>query len=132
EVKYYSRGMQLGLGFGIGAHLEPDVFVVDEALAVGDASFQTKCVERMTSMVTAGRTLIFVSHSLPIVQELCPNAVLLDRGRVAAAGPTAGVVAEYVDRLAESVVRDPRPRDRPAVGPLDAQQPTAERAPTTL
>jgi len=126
QVKYYSSGMQLRLGFAIAAHLEPDVFVVDEALAVGDASFQTKCVERMTSMVTAGRTLIFVSHSLPIVQELCPNAVLLDRGRVAAAGPTAGVVAEYVDRLADSVRRDPSPGDLLAVSRLNAQSPTGD------
>src|SRR5262245_16980813 len=126
QVKYYSSGMQLRLGFAIAAHLEPDVFVVDEALAVGDASFQAKCVERMTSMVTSGRTLIFVSHSLPIVQELCPTAVLLDRGRVAAAGPTAGVVAEYVDRLADSVRREPSPGDLLEISRLNARSPAGD------
>jgi ABC-type polysaccharide/polyol phosphate transport system ATPase subunit len=120
QVKYYSSGMQLRLGFAIAAHLEPEVFVVDEALAVGDASFQAKCVERMTSMVSAGRTLIFVSHSLPVVQELCPRAVLLDRGRVTASGDTAGVVAEYVDRLANSVRRAPSPGDVIEVTRLNA------------
>jgi lipopolysaccharide transport system ATP-binding protein len=126
QVKYYSTGMQLRLGFAIAAHLEPDVFVVDEALAVGDASFQAKCIERMTSMVSAGRTLIFVSHSLPIVQELCPRAVLLDRGRVEASGPTARVVAEYVDRLADSVRREPSPGDLLEVSRLNVQSPSGD------
>ena len=66
QVKYYSSGMQLRLGFSIASHLEPDVFVVDEALSVGDAAFQERCMERMTKLVRSGTTLIFVSHNLPI------------------------------------------------------------------
>ena len=103
QVKYYSSGMQLRLGFSIASFLEPEVFVVDEALAVGDAAFQAKCIQRMNDMVTDGRTLIYVSHSLASVQELCTKAVLLDRGRVVREGDAASVVQLYVDRLASSM-----------------------------
>jgi ABC-type polysaccharide/polyol phosphate transport system ATPase subunit len=99
EVKYYSTGMQLRLGFAIAAHIDPAIFVVDEALAVGDAAFQAKCIERLTAMVGEGRTLIFISHSLPMVQALCPRAVLLNNGRVEAEGASADVVQHYVRRV---------------------------------
>src|SRR6266566_443551 len=76
-VKMYSSGMQLRLGFAIASHLEPDVFVVDEALAVGDAGFQAKCVERMTRLVAGGRTLLFVSHNLSAVEAVCGRGIFL-------------------------------------------------------
>src|SRR4249920_3633634 len=87
-VKFFSSGMQLRLGFSIAVHLDPDIFVVDEALAVGDASFQVKCIQRMSSLVASGRTLLFVSHSLAVVRDLCPRGILLQRGRLTDIGPT--------------------------------------------
>jgi ABC-type polysaccharide/polyol phosphate transport system ATPase subunit len=98
-VKMYSSGMQLRLGFAIASHLDPEIFVVDEALAVGDASFQAKCLERMTRLVAEGRTLFFVSHALPAVAQVCQRAVLLDRGRVVTEGSAAQVVSSYVNQV---------------------------------
>jgi ABC-type polysaccharide/polyol phosphate transport system ATPase subunit len=100
-VKMYSSGMQLRLGFAIASHLEPEVFVVDEALAVGDASFQAKCIQRMTRLVAEGRTLLFVSHALPAVSQVCQRAILLDHGAVVTEGPAAEVVQTYVDRVSQ-------------------------------
>lgn len=99
QVKYYSTGMQLRLGFSVASHLEPDIFVVDEALAVGDVNFQAKCVERMTSLVRQGTTLIFVSHHLPAIESLCERGVMLDRGRVVADGPAKEVLAHYLSEM---------------------------------
>lgn len=98
-VKRYSSGMQVRLAFAVAAHLEPEVLIVDEVLAVGDAEFQRKCLGRMQDVSrSAGRTVLFVSHNMDAVQRLCTRAVLLERGRVVAAGPTAGVVAQYLAR----------------------------------
>jgi ABC-type polysaccharide/polyol phosphate transport system ATPase subunit len=98
-VKFFSSGMQLRLGFSIAVHLDPDIFVVDEALAVGDASFQVKCIERMTQLVRDGHTLLFVSHSLPVVREVCDRALLLDRGRVVEIGESGTVIDRYLDQV---------------------------------
>jgi ABC-type polysaccharide/polyol phosphate transport system ATPase subunit len=86
QVKYYSSGMQLRLGFSIAAHLEPDIFVVDEALAVGDANFQAKCVDRMSKLVRGGTTVLFVSHSLTAIESVCDRGMLLERGAVVTQG----------------------------------------------
>ena len=102
-VKMYSSGMQLRLGFSIAAHLDPDVFVVDEALAVGDAGFQVKCVERMTKLVQEGRTLIFISHTLPLIREVCTRGLLLQAGQVAFSGTANEVVTYYLDRVGHSI-----------------------------
>ncbi len=96
QVKYYSSGMQLRLGFAIAAHLEPDVFVIDEALAVGDASFQSRCVERMSELVRAGTTLLFVSHHLTAVEAVCDRALFLEDGRVRTLGPVRDTLREYL------------------------------------
>src|SRR5207248_4555509 len=96
-VKMDSSGMQLRLGFAIASHLEPDVFVVDEALAVGDAGFQAKCVERMTKLVAEGRTLLFVSHELSTVEATCERGLFLLDGQVAAEGTTHDVLRDYLD-----------------------------------
>ena len=106
-VKQYSSGMQLRLGFAVAAHLEPDVLLVDEAIAVGDAGFQYRCVERMTALVREGRTLVFVSHDMSAIETLCTRAILLRNGTIAADGPARDVVAAYLgavedDRLAAS------------------------------
>jgi lipopolysaccharide transport system ATP-binding protein len=95
-VKRYSSGMQLRLGFSIASHVDPDVFVVDEALSVGDAVFQAKCVERMSQFVSEGRTLIFVSHQLGAIEALCQRAVFLLGGRVITEGPVHEVLERYL------------------------------------
>lgn len=101
-VKQYSSGMQLRLGFSIAAHLEPDVLVVDEAIAVGDAGFQYRCVERMQRLVNEGRTLIFVSHDMSAVETLCERALLLSQGRVVDDGPASSVVRRYLERFEDA------------------------------
>jgi hypothetical protein len=105
-VKQYSSGMQLRLGFSIAAHLEPDVLLVDEAIAVGDAGFQYRCVERMSRLVREGRTLVFVSHDMSAVETLCSRAALLQSGRIVCEGKARDVVHEYLrgvhTRLADS------------------------------
>ncbi len=102
-VKMYSSGMQLRLGFAIASHLDPDIVVVDEALAVGDAGFQIKCVERMTRLVLEGRTLLFVSHTLPLVRTVCTRAMLLDAGKVVQCGSTDEVLDTYLRRVGAGV-----------------------------
>ena len=96
-VKRYSSGMQVRLGFAVAAHLEPEVLFVDEVLAVGDAAFQAKCLGRIEAIGASGRTVIFVSHSMPAILRLCPRALLLDHGRVIAQGPSHEVVRAYLE-----------------------------------
>jgi lipopolysaccharide transport system ATP-binding protein len=98
-VKRYSSGMQVRLAFAVAAHLEPEVLIVDEVLAVGDAEFQKKCLGRMQDVSRGdGRTVLFVSHNMDAVQRLCDRAVLLERGRAVAIGATPGIVAQYLAR----------------------------------
>jgi ABC-type polysaccharide/polyol phosphate transport system ATPase subunit len=99
QVKQYSSGMQLRLGFSVAAHLDPEIFVVDEAISVGDAGFQNQCVERMTLLSREGRTLIFVSHDLSAVETLCDRALLLKKGRLVADGRSADVIRSYLDEV---------------------------------
>lgn len=95
-LKQYSTGMTLRLAFAVAAHLEPDIVVVDEVLAVGDAEFQERCLGRMSGLSREGRTGIFVSHDLGAVAQLCTRCVWLDRGRLVADGPTDDVIARYL------------------------------------
>jgi len=95
-VKRYSSGMYLRLAFSVAAHLEPDILVVDEVLAVGDAEFQAKCLGRMESVGQEGRTVVFVSHNLEAVLRLCSRAVWLERGSIAELGPAPEVVDAYL------------------------------------
>jgi lipopolysaccharide transport system ATP-binding protein len=95
-VKRYSSGMYMRLAFAVSAHLDPDILLVDEVLAVGDADFQKKCLGRMSDLSTTGRTVLFVSHSMPTIFRLCPRVILLDRGGVVADGPSAAVVGTYL------------------------------------
>lgn len=96
-VKRYSSGMYMRLAFSVAAHLEPEVMLVDEVLAVGDAKFQRKCLGRMAEVGSQGRTVIFVSHNMPAVLRLCPRTVLLDEGRLIADGPTSALVRSYLE-----------------------------------
>jgi lipopolysaccharide transport system ATP-binding protein len=99
-VKRYSSGMQVRLAFAVAAHLEPEVLIVDEVLAVGDAEFQKKCLGRMQDVARGqGRTVLFVSHNMDAVQRLCTRAVLLEHGRAVSSGSTASVVAQYLARV---------------------------------
>jgi len=95
-VKRYSSGMYVRLAFAVAAHLDPDILVVDEVLAVGDAEFQRKCLGRMRAVVGEGRTVLFVSHNMAAIKSLCGRALLLDGGRLAADGPVDDVVGRYV------------------------------------
>src|SRR5262249_35528373 len=101
-VKRYSSGMYVRLAFAVAAHLEPEILVVDEVLAVGDAAFQKKCLGKMGEAASEGQTVIFVSHNLAAVQRLCKTAILLDRGHIVASGNSAEVVSRYVQDGAES------------------------------
>ncbi|HKV42336.1 MAG TPA: ABC transporter ATP-binding protein [Blastocatellia bacterium] len=95
-VKRYSSGMYVRLAFAVAAHLEPEILLVDEVLAVGDASFQTKCLGKMSDVASDGRTVLFVSHNMRAVTTLCPRAVLLDQGLLASDGNTAAVTNAYL------------------------------------
>lgn len=94
-VKFYSSGMYVRLAFAIAAHLEPDILIIDEVLAVGDAEFQKKSLGKMSSVASQGRTVLFVSHNMNAVERLCNRAVYLKSGQVQAIGPTSKVIQEY-------------------------------------
>jgi ABC-type polysaccharide/polyol phosphate transport system ATPase subunit len=100
-VKRYSSGMYARLGFAVAAHVNPEVLIVDEALSVGDWSFQHKCEMRMKSLINSGATVVFVSHNLGAVTSLCNRCALLDRGTVLKIGPTEEVVQTYLARQLE-------------------------------
>src|SRR5215207_5693266 len=95
-VKHYSSGMYLRLAFAVAAHLEPDILVVDEILAVGDAEFQRKCLGRMDQAGQEGRTIIFVSHDLESLSRLCPRSLWIEAGRIRASGPSPEIVRRYL------------------------------------
>ncbi len=99
-VKRYSSGMYLRLGFAVAAHMEADILLVDEVLAVGDAAFQRKCLGKMDELESSGRTVVFVSHNLDAVARLCPTSVWLDQGQVRAAGLTREVISLYLHSTA--------------------------------
>jgi len=95
-VKRYSSGMYVRLAFAVAAHLQPEILVVDEVLAVGDYAFQQKCLNKMHDVSTGGRTVLFVSHNLGAISRLCNRCILLEGGRLIASGPTANVVQSYM------------------------------------
>jgi ABC-2 type transport system ATP-binding protein/lipopolysaccharide transport system ATP-binding protein len=98
-LKRFSAGMRLRLAFAVAAHLEPDVLVIDEALAVGDAEFQRRCIGRMEDLQRSGRTVIFVSHDLGAIGRLCERTLWLDRGRIVFDGPTHDTLWRYFDAV---------------------------------
>lgn len=95
-VKRYSSGMQVRLAFAVAAHLDPEIMIVDEVLAVGDAEFQAKCMGKMGEIASQGRTVLFVSHNMAAVSRLCTRAVLLDAGRIIDDGPVDEVSSRYL------------------------------------
>lgn len=94
EVKFYSSGMYLRLAFSVAVHTDPEVFLVDEILAVGDEPFQRKCIEKIKDLVNAGKTLVVVSHDLDLVAQICDRGVILDHGRIRFDGAVEAAVAE--------------------------------------
>ena len=95
-VKHYSSGMYVRLAFAVAAHLEPEILLVDEVLAVGDVEFQKKCLGKMGEVARGGRTVLFVSHNMSAISSLCDRTILLQDGKIAAQGSTPQVVAEYL------------------------------------
>lgn len=94
-LRTYSAGMQLRLGFAIAIHVDPDILIVDEVLAVGDYEFQEKCLERIEMFQNQGKTLLFVSHSMDSIRRFCDRAIWLQKGQLLADGPVDGVIAAY-------------------------------------
>jgi lipopolysaccharide transport system ATP-binding protein len=114
-VKRYSSGMYVRLAFAVAAHLEPEILVVDEVLAVGDAEFQKKCLGKMHQVSRGGRTVLFVSHNMAAIQALCSRVIVLQSGRKVADGEPASSVASYLAAGAQAV--SPKLREPIAVGP---------------
>jgi lipopolysaccharide transport system ATP-binding protein len=108
-VKHYSSGMYVRLAFAVAAHLEPEILLVDEVLAVGDLRFQKKCLGKMGDVARGGRTVILVSHQLTQIRRLCQRTVWLDGGTVRRVGSTAELVSAYEDDMTSSGVDDVRP-----------------------
>jgi lipopolysaccharide transport system ATP-binding protein len=101
-VKRYSSGLYLRLAFAVAAHLEPEILLVDEVLAVGDFNFQRKCLRRMNEVASHGRTVLFVSHNMPAVEGLCTRAIVLENGRVAFDGPSRQAILHYLESQARA------------------------------
>jgi ABC-type polysaccharide/polyol phosphate transport system ATPase subunit len=95
-LKHYSSGMQLRLAFAVAAFLEPEILVIDEVLAVGDAEFQNKCLGKMEEVSKSGRTILFVSHNLSAVENLCSRSILLRNGRLHSVGSSSEVISQYL------------------------------------
>ncbi len=101
-IKRYSTGMRLRLGFAVAAHLSPDILLVDEVLAVGDAEFQKKCIAALGDVRAGGRTVLFVSHNLEAVEQLCPRCLWIDGGQIRQDGPTRQVIAAYLATISDA------------------------------
>ena len=107
-VKRYSSGMYVRLGFSIAAHLEPDILLLDEVLAVGDTAFQQKCLARVDELKRGGMTIVFISHDLVAVERLCDRVLLMRRGEVVSEGAPPAVIAEYQSASAQFAPSTPR------------------------
>src|SRR5205814_5837200 len=101
-IKRYSSGMRLRLGFAVAAHLDPDILVVDEVLAVGDAGFQRKCLNAMDGLRSGGRTVLFVSHNMAAVENLCSRCIWIDAGKVVMDGAPRKVIEAYMNTFANA------------------------------
>ena len=122
-VKHYSSGMYVRLAFAVAAHLEPEILMVDEVLAVGDVEFQRKCLGKMRDVAGHGRTVLFVSHNVGAIRRLCERAMLFEDGRLTADGPTGDVITRYLGGLEPN--RTPAfsevPQDAPRMGTGEAR-----------
>jgi lipopolysaccharide transport system ATP-binding protein len=98
-VKHYSSGMYVRLAFAIAAHLEPEILIIDEVLAVGDLAFQQKCLGKMSEVSRGGRTILFVSHNMAVVEKLCQRTIVLDQGRIEYQGETEDAIHHYLNGM---------------------------------
>lgn len=105
-VKHYSSGMEARLAFSVAAHLESDILIVDEVLAVGDQRFQKKCLAKMNDEASSGRTVLFVSHNMAVIKSLCTRTLLLEKGGIKADGPTDQIIGKYLETISESSPAD--------------------------
>ena len=121
-VKRYSSGMFVRLAFAVAAYLEPEILLVDEVLAVGDAAFRRKCVGKMNNVAKEGRTVLFVSHNMRAVTDLCPRAIWIDHGSIQRDGQSEFVVTEYLSSGVSATGCWCRPKNVPATGELELQQ----------
>jgi len=103
-VKHYSSGMYVRLAFAVAAHLEPEILVVDEVLAVGDAEFQRKCLGKMEDVAKHGRTVLFVSHNMGAIENLCSSVIILNRGQIVNSGKTIDMVNHYSEKIIDDVI----------------------------
>jgi lipopolysaccharide transport system ATP-binding protein len=118
-VKRYSSGMYVRLAFGVAAHLQPEILIIDEVLAVGDADFQKKCIGKMRDVSQSGRTVLFVSHQLGMVRNLCSRCIHLSNGKIAYDGKTEASISHYIDeRGNRSIVQLQDRQDRTGIGNL--------------
>lgn len=101
-VKRYSSGMSVRLAFAVAAHLEPEILLIDEVLAVGDFEFQKKCLGKMSDVASKGRTILFVSHNMKAIKNLCGKAILLNQGKLISIGTTSKVIDEYIGNIEKS------------------------------
>jgi homopolymeric O-antigen transport system ATP-binding protein len=95
-LRIYSTGMAMRLGFAVTAHMDSDILLIDEVLAVGDAAFEKKCLDRIRRLRTAGCTIVFISHDLGLIRQMCDQVIWLHRGEIAASGPSDDVVGQYL------------------------------------
>jgi len=101
-IKRYSSGMTVRLGFAVAAHLEPDILIVDEVLAVGDLRFQNQCIKQMQKIANSGKTVLFVSHQMTTIENLCKTALMLDEGNIIFSGKSADVISSYRSNMGNS------------------------------
>ena len=120
-VKTFSSGMYARLGFSVAVAVEPDILLIDEVLAVGDEQFQRRCAEKMGEIRASGRTVVFVSHGLASVQQLCDQAVWLDKGVVQAVGETHGVIEKYLGSVNTAFRLDDKGRQRTGSGEIQLE-----------
>jgi homopolymeric O-antigen transport system ATP-binding protein len=122
-VKRYSSGMYVRLAFAVAAHLEPEILVVDEVLAVGDSEFQQKCLGKMKHIAGQGRTVLFVSHNLAAVRSLCTRSLLLAGGRVVSNGPVDAVISRYINTSSSAhSISFPPNQGRPSISAITVDQ----------
>jgi lipopolysaccharide transport system ATP-binding protein len=121
-VKHYSSGMYVRLAFSVAAHMEPDILLVDEVLAVGDAEFQKKCLGKMDEITRKnGRTIFFVSHNMAAIESLCPKSIILSKGQVAFFGPTGEAIRYYLKDLEGSLASEDLATKKRKKGRLDVK-----------
>ena len=111
-IKFYSSGMKVRLAFAVAAHLEPEILIIDEVLAVGDASFQRKCLDKMGEFGSGDRTVLFVSHNMAAITSLCDRTYWIDDGRIVSSGPSDQIVSEYLDSMSDYSELEEVPLDK--------------------